>query len=120
MSSSNSPHSSVVRGASSLQRRFLLGAGMGGAALILVMAWGADLALDRFARRETEARLRGAVQRSQLLVDQALRDRERQVEVIALAPSIVDAARQGGAQAASLGIAATPVAELERRFELER
>jgi methyl-accepting chemotaxis protein len=120
MSSSNSPRGSVIRAASSLQRRFLLGAGMGGAALILIMAWGADLALDRFARRETEARLGGAVQRSQLLVDQALRDRERQVEVLALAPAIVDAARQGGAQASSLGIVAAPVAELERRFELER
>ncbi|MEO6525799.1 MAG: methyl-accepting chemotaxis protein [Gemmatimonadaceae bacterium] len=120
MSSFNSPNSTVVRAASSLQRRFLLGAGMGGAALILVMAWGADLALDRFARRETEARLASAVQRSQLLVEQALRDRERQVEVLALTPPVIEAARQGGAQAASLGIVSTPVAELERRFALDR
>ena len=120
MASFTNSDTSVVRAASSLQRRFLLGAGMGGTALILVMAWAADLALDRFARRETEARLAGAVRRSQLLVDQSLRDRERQVEVLALAPAIVDAARLGGAQSASLGLAATPGADLERRFSLER
>jgi methyl-accepting chemotaxis protein len=120
MSSFNTPNSSVVRSASSLQRRFLLGAGMGGTALILIMAWAADLALDRFARRETQARLAAAVQRSQLLVDQALLDRERQAEVLALAPVVIDAARLGGVQAASLGIANTPAADLERRFDLER
>ena len=89
MSSINA-HNSVVRSASSLQRRFLLGAGLGGTALILVLAWGADLALDRFMRRETEVRLGGAAQRAQLLVDQSLADRERQVEVLALNPAVVD------------------------------
>jgi methyl-accepting chemotaxis protein len=120
MASFSNSDSSLVRSASSLQRRFLLGAGMGGTALILVMAWGADLALDRFARRQTESRLSSAVQRAQLLIDQALRDRERQAEVLALASAVVDAARAGGAQVATLGIAATPAAELERRFDLER
>jgi len=111
---------SVIRSASSLQRRFLLGAGMGGTALILLLAWGADLALERFARRETEGRLSGAVQRSQLLVDQALSDRERQVEVLAMAPAIVDAARLGGERATSLNLAAVPTAELERRYDADR
>src|SRR4051794_19635048 len=101
MASFSSADSSVVRSASSLQRRFLLGAGMGGTALILVLAWGADLAVDRFALRQTESRLVSAAQRSQLLMDQALRDRERQVEVLALAPAIVEAARAGGAQVTS-------------------
>ena len=81
--SSSSPHASVIRSASSLQRRFLLGAGMGGTAFILLMAWGVDLALDRYARRETEARLVGATQRAQALVTQSLADRERQVAVLA-------------------------------------
>ena len=99
MSSISNAHNSVVRSASSLQRRFLLGAGLGGTGLILVLAWGADLALDRFMRRETEARLDGAAQRAQLLVDQSLADRERQVEVLALDPAVVDAAREGGALA---------------------
>ena len=80
MSSISNADNSIVRAASSLQRRFLLGAGLGGAGLILALAWGADLALGRFARRETEGRLTGAAQRAQLLVDQALADRERQAE----------------------------------------
>src|SRR6478736_927253 len=120
MSSIFNAHNSVVRSASSLQRRFLLGAGLGGTGLILVLAWGADMALDRFMRRETEARLAGAAQRAQLLVDQSLADRERQVEVLALNPAVVDAAREGGARAASLGIADTPAPELEKRFSADR
>jgi methyl-accepting chemotaxis protein len=113
MSSIANAHTSVVRSASSLQRRFLLG-------LILVLAWGADLALDRFMRREAETRLDGAAQRAQLLVDQSLADRERQVEVLALNPAVIDAAREGGARAASLKLADTPTPELEQRFSADR
>jgi len=120
MSSISNAHNSVVRSASSLQRRFLLGAGLGGTGLILVLAWGADMALDRFMRRETEVRLSGAAQRAQLLVDQSLADRERQVEVLALNPAVVDAAREGGARATSLGIAGAAAPELEKRFSADR
>jgi methyl-accepting chemotaxis protein len=108
------------RAASSLQRRFLLGAGLGGTALILALAWGSDFALDRFARRESEARLADAAQRAQLLVDQVLADRERQAEVLALTPAVVEAAREGGARAASQNIAASSASDLEQRFALER
>ena len=120
MSSISNADNSIIRRASSLQRRFLLGAGFGGAGLILLLAWGADMALDRFARRESEARLAGAAQRAQLLVDQALADRERQAEVLALAPAVVEAAREGGARTASLSIAGTAAPQLEQRFALER
>ena len=120
MSSVSKEDSSGSRPASSLTRRFLLGAGLGGAGLVLALAWGSDLALDRFARRETEARLAGAAQRAQLLVDQALADRERQAEVLALTPAVVDAAREGAARAASLNIASATVPDLEQRFALER
>ena len=120
MSSISNAHNSVVRSASSLQRRFLLGAGLGGTALILVLAWGADLALDRFMRREAEARLDGAAQRAQLLIDQSLADRERQVEVLALNPAVIDAAREGGARAAALRLAETPAPELEQRYSADR
>jgi methyl-accepting chemotaxis protein len=108
------------RAASTLQRRFLLGAGLGGTALILALAWGSDFALDRFARRESEARLADAAQRAQLLVDQVLADRERQAEVLALTPAVVEAAREGGARAASQNIAAISASDLEQRFALER
>ena len=120
MSSVFNADNSIIRSSSSLQRRFLLGAGIGGVSLILVLAWGADLALGRFARRETEARLAGAARRAELLVDQALADRERQVEILALTPAVVEAAREGGARAASLNVAATSPAALEQRFALER
>jgi methyl-accepting chemotaxis protein len=120
MSSISNADNSIVRSASSLQRRFLLGAGLGGAALIVLLAWGADLALGRFTQRETETRLSGAAHRAQLLVDQALVDRERQAEVLALAPAVVEAAREGSARTANLSIANTPAPVLEQRFGLER
>jgi methyl-accepting chemotaxis protein len=120
MSSISNAHNSVIRSASSLQRRFLIGAGLGGTGLILVLAWGADLALDRFMRRETETLLGGAAERAQLLVDQSLADRERQVEVLALNPAVLEAAREGGARAASLGIAGASTPELEKRFSADK
>jgi methyl-accepting chemotaxis protein len=120
MSSISNADNSIVRSASSLQRRFLLGAGLGGAALIVLLAWGADLALGRFTQRETETRLSGAAHRAQLLVDQALVDRERQAEVLALTPAVVEAAREGSARTANLSIANTPAPVLEQRFGLER
>src|SRR5215207_7285219 len=120
MSSVFNADNSIVRNSSSLQRRFLIGAGLGGAGLILMLAWGSDLALDRFARRENEAHLAGAAQRAQLLVDQLLADRERQAEVLALTSSVVGAAREGGARAATLSITSTSAPDLEQRFDLER
>jgi len=117
---SSAPASPSPRAASSLQRRFLIGAGLGGAGLILLLAWGSDLALGRFVRRETEARLAGSAQRAQLLVDQLLADRERQAEVLALSPAVVDAARDGSARAASLNLGSVAAPDLEQRFTLER
>jgi methyl-accepting chemotaxis protein len=120
MSTLSNVHSSVVRSASSLQHRFLLGAGLGGAALILVLAWGADTALGRFMRRDTEAHLADAAERAQALVDQALADRQRQAEVLALSPMIVEAARQAANQVGAQHLDAALPAELEQRFDAER
>jgi methyl-accepting chemotaxis protein len=122
MSSGSNAHSPAIpsRATSSLQRRFLLGAGLGGAALILALAWAGNVALDRFARRESDASVSNAAQRGQLLVDQLLADRERQAEVLALTPAVVEAAREGGARAASLNITAAAASDLEQRFSLER
>ena len=116
----NADSSAPARAPSSLQRRFLLTAGLGGAGLILALAWGSDLALDRFARRESEARLSDAARRGQLLVDELLADRERQAQVLALTPAVIEAAREGGARAASLGITAVSASDLEQRFSAER
>jgi methyl-accepting chemotaxis protein len=122
MSSGSNADSSAPpsRATSSLQRRFLIGAGVGGAAFIVALAWVGDMALDRAARRESDASLSDAAQRGQLLVDQLLADRERQAEMLALTPAVVDDAREGGARAASQNIAAAPAADLEQRFSLER
>ncbi|HTK48480.1 MAG TPA: methyl-accepting chemotaxis protein [Gemmatimonadaceae bacterium] len=120
MSTLPNAHSSVVRSASSLQHRLLLAAGLGGAALILALAWGADTALGRFMRGDTESHLVGAAERAQLLVDQAVADRQRQAEVLALSPMVVDAARLGAGQVGAQHLDVAPPAELEQRFDAER
>jgi len=117
---SNADSSAPSHSTSSLQRRFLLTAGLGGAGLILALAGGSDLALDRFARRESEARLSDAAKRGQLLVDELLADRARQAQVLALTPAVIEAAREGGARAASLNITAASARDLEQRFMSER
>jgi methyl-accepting chemotaxis protein len=120
MSTVSNAHSSVVRSASTLQHRILLGAGVGGAALVLALAWGADVAIGRLARRDAESRLVGAARRAQVVVDQALDDRKRQAEVLALSPIVVAAAREGADRATALHLDAVAPAELEQRYAAER
>lgn len=106
--------------AASLHRRFLLAVGLGGGAAIALLAWGSITALDGVVGRQGDARVSDAARRGALVVDAALAERVRQAEFVAAAPQVISAARAGAARAQALGIVHLPIAELEKRFIVER
>jgi methyl-accepting chemotaxis protein len=105
---------------SSLHRRFLIAVAVGGTTAILLLAWGAAYALDGVVARQGDVRVADAARRGLLAVDAALAERVRQAQFIAASPEVISAARAGGSRALALGIVNAPVAELERRFNVER
>lgn len=108
------------RAAPSLHRRFLVSAGVGGAVIVLLLAFGANALLDRNAQIRGDARVAEAASRSLLVVSSALDDRVREAKVLAMNPEVIRAAKEGGARARSLGIVGAPIPELEKRFDAAR
>lgn len=110
----------IGRAAASLHHRFLLAVGLGGAAAIALLAWGANAALDGVVARQGDTRVADAARRGVLVVDAALAERLRETEALAASPEVISAARAGAARAQALGIVHTPIDELEKRFKAER
>jgi methyl-accepting chemotaxis protein len=109
-----------TRQASSLHRRFIVGAGFGGAIAILLLAAGVSMMLGRDVTQQGDARVSDAASRALIVVTQALADRTRQARVLAITPEIVAAAREGGNRSRSLGIVGADIKELEKRFNQDR
>lgn len=94
-----------------------------GALAVLVLAavaTGGNVALSRTLRAAADTRLTDAAHRSILVVDRVLAERERQVELMAAAPSAIDAAREGGARSRELHLPGQTIAALEQRFSATR
>ena len=109
-----------ARQASSLHRRFIIGAASGGALAVLLLAAGAHLLLGRVVEQQGDTRVADAASRALIVVTQALDDRTRQAKMLAMTPDVVAAAREGGARARTLGIVGADIAGLEKRFDAER
>jgi len=73
-----------------------------------------------FLSNRADTRLRDVARRGELVTEQALLERARQVELIGAAPTIVDAARVGGARSAQLGLVGRPVEAIEREMAATR
>ena len=110
----------VSSSSSSLSRRIVIWIGVALFVLLAGMAWaGSRLFKDRIMRRADSGVLQAAEQAA-LMVDGILAERERQVQLLASLPGVVDAARTGGTRAAQLGLVGLPVETVERRFDSTR
>jgi hypothetical protein len=107
----SSPPQASIRGTASLHRRFLVTVGLGGAIAILVLGWGANIALNGVIARQGDVRVADAARRGLLVVDGALAERIRQAEFVVASPEVISAARAGAARARELGIVKAPIAE---------
>jgi methyl-accepting chemotaxis protein len=105
---------------SSLSRRIVIWLGVALFLLLAIMAWaGSRLVQDRIMRRADDGLLRAA-DAATLMVDDALDERERQVELLATLPGVVDAAQAGAARAVQLGLVGQPIQALEQRLDSTR
>ena len=100
----------------SLQRAIVVGAAVAavavlGVASLIAMQTAANLMSDR-----ADSRLRDVARRGELVTEQVLLERARQVELIGNAPTIVEAARAGAARATQLGLARSAIDAVERQM----
>jgi len=104
----------------SLQRAIVVGAAVAavavlGVASLIAMQTAANLMSDR-----ADSRLRDVARRGELVTEQVLLERARQVELIGNAPTIVEAARAGAARATQLGLARSAIDAVERQMASTR
>ncbi len=104
----------------SLRYRLVFGLGAFVAVVLFALAGAGNVALSRTIRTQADARIQDAARRSVLVVDRILADRQRQVELIASSPTVVDAAREGAARARQLGLPTQPITTLEERYRATR
>jgi len=83
---------------------------LGGATLI-AMRTAANFLSDR-----ADTKLRDVARRGELVTEQALLERARQVELIGASPTVVDAARAGAARAAQMGLVGKPIDVIEKQM----
>ena len=105
----------------SLQRAIVVGAAIVAVAVLGARDAGRDA--NRGELRSPTAptsRLRDVARRGELVTEQALLERARQVELIGAAPTVVDAARSGAARAAQMGLVGQPIEALEKQMAATR
>ena len=104
----------------SLHRAMVVGAAVIAVGVLGVGALVAMRTAATFLSNRADTRLRDVARRGELVTEQALLERARQVELIGAAPTIVDAARAGGARAEQLGLVGRPVEAIEREMAATR
>jgi methyl-accepting chemotaxis protein len=103
-----------------LRRNLVLGVGL---VTILVLGgavWGGLQVAKRILGDRAAGRLRDTAARGALVVQRALLERQREIELIGSTPVVVDAVRDGAARAAQGGLVGRPIQELEREFKETR
>jgi len=104
----------------SLQRAIVVGAATAAVAVLGVAVLIGMQTAARFMSDRADSRLRDVARRGELVTEQVLLERARQVELIGAAPTIVDAARAGAARATQLGLVGKPIEEVERQMAATR
>src|SRR5688572_22647049 len=103
-----------------LQRAIVVGAAVAAVAVLGVAALVGMRTAANFMSDRADARLRDVARRGELVTEQSLLERARQVELIGATPTIVDAARAGGSRAEQMGLVGRPIADVERQMAATR
>lgn len=105
---------------SSLRGRFVLTTGGAAIGLLIIVSAVGAVALGRSISQQQNATLTDASRRSALLVDRALAERLRQVDLIAWESSVIEAAKKGGVVSRRRGLPLQTISALEERFASTR
>jgi methyl-accepting chemotaxis protein len=100
----------------SLQRAIVVGAAVVAVAILGLASLVAMRTAANFMSDRADSRIQDVARRGELVTEQALLERARQVELIGAAPTIVEAARSGAARAAQLGLTGKPIAVVEKQM----
>jgi methyl-accepting chemotaxis protein len=111
-----SPTPSGARHSKSLQRAIVVAAAVIAVVLLGIAAFAAMRVAANSLSDRADMRLRDVARRGELVSEQALLERARQVELIGAAPTVVGAARAGAARAAQLGLTGRPIEAVERQM----
>ncbi len=91
-----------------------------GTLAVLLTAFGVRAVTRRSLVHDADRGLGDAAERTAALIALVLNDRREQLVQIAIAPSVVAAARSGAAEAARRGLPGRTIAQLERDFQATR
>ena len=105
---------------STLRRRIIVSAALIVVGTLAGLAWAGSAGIGSVFRREADARVRDAAQRSGVLAERMLAERQREMELLVTSPGAVDAARAGSARAEKLGLEREPLDVLEKRYNDNR
>jgi len=103
-----------------LRRRIIVGAALIVVVILAALAWAGSAGIGSIFRREAEMRIRDIAQRSAVLAERMLAEREREMELLVNSPGAIDATRAGSQRAAQLGLEREPIDALEKRFNDNR
>jgi methyl-accepting chemotaxis protein len=101
-------------------RRILSVSAAMGVMLTLALLWIGNVLLSRHAAGEADAHLADAAERTALVLDEMMRERERQLLLLASTPDVVDAARAGAARANAEGLPGRPIEVNEKAYDERR
>src|SRR5689334_14351184 len=101
----------------SLRRRYVFTTGAAAIALLAIVTALGSIGLSRSMTQQQNAVLADAARRSALLVDRALAERLRQVDLIAWESSIIDAAKKGTIVSRRRALPLQTISALEERFK---
>ena len=105
---------------STLRRRILVSAALIVVVTLAALAWAGSVGMGSIFRREADMRVRDIAQRSAVLAERMLAERQRELELLTTSPGAVAAARAGSQRAETLGLEREPVDALEKRFNDNR
>lgn len=104
----------------SLRRRYVVTTGAVAIVLLAIVTALGSVGLSRSITQQQNAILADAARRSALLVDRALAERLRQVDLIAWESSVIEAAKKGTALSRRRALPLQTISSLEERFKATR
>ncbi len=105
---------------STLRRRIIVSAAVIVVGSLAGLAWAGSAGIGSTFRREADMRVRDVAQRSGVLAERMLAERQRELELLATSPGAIDASRAGSRRADYLGLEREPLDVLEKRYNDNR
>ena len=106
----------ATSGSDTLRRRIMYTSALAVLAVLGGLYWAGSWQIRRTALRQEGDKLRDIAYRSAALVEGALLERQREMDILARAPMVIDAARAATARSRELGLDLESGDALERRF----